>query len=65
MMVVRVMGNKIIFEVHTDAGEQTHTQVGSQIDLGGDIEVQLFKISISTLTSIKRGKKESHDKMTR
>ncbi len=48
MMVVRVMGNKIIFEVHTDAGEQTHTQVGSQIDLGGDIEAHLFKISIST-----------------
>ncbi len=59
------MGNKIIFEVHTDAGEQTHMQVGSQIDLGGDIEAQLFKISISTLTSIKRGKKESNDKMTR
>jgi hypothetical protein len=35
MMVVRVMGNKILFEVHTDAGEQTNMQVGSQIDLGG------------------------------
>jgi hypothetical protein len=29
------MGNKILFEVHTNAGEQTNTQVGSQIDLGG------------------------------
>ena len=43
-----VMGNKIIFKVHTNAGEQIHTQVGSKIDLGGDNEAHLFKISIST-----------------
>ena len=35
MMAVRVMGNKILFDVHTDADEQTNMQVGSQIDLEG------------------------------
>ena len=35
MMVVCVMGNKILFEVHINAGEQTNMQVDSQIDLEG------------------------------
>ena len=35
MLAVRVMGNKKLFDVHTDADEQTNMQVGSQIDLEG------------------------------